>query len=226
MTVVVTGASSGIGKATALELYSRGTGLIISGRDPERLRSVSNSAGDCPAIAGDISEESTCASLFANIPHGPIAAVFAAGNAEFGPTLEFTQERWQSAIDTNLTGMFNCCRAAINAMLPRGGGKIVAVLSIAAMHPFSQSAAYVASKSGALGLVRSLQAEFREQGIAITAFIPGSTDTELWNRQNWSPDPTDMITPDDVAKTIADIVLSDLTGVFDEVVFMPKKGIL
>ena len=226
MTVVVTGASSGIGKATALELHARGAALVLSGRNEQRLSEVAQQAGNSRNIRGDVSSPEICSKLFATIPEGPLAAVFAAGNAEFGPTLDFTREQWQASIDANLTGLFNCCQAAIKAMLPRGGGKIVAVLSIAAKYAFPQSAAYVASKTGALGLIHSLQSEFRAQGIALTAFMPGSTDTELWDRQGWSPDRSDMISPQDVARAIADIVLTDSSGVFDEVVFMPKKGIL
>ncbi|MDQ2986160.1 MAG: SDR family oxidoreductase [Armatimonadota bacterium] len=226
MTTVVTGATSGIGKATALELHSRGIELVLSGRNRERLEQISKSTGNSPVVAGDICDPEVCASLFENISDGRVNAVFAAGTADFGPTLEFPAEKWKAAIDANLTGIFNCCRSAIKVMLPRGGGKIIAVLSIAAKHPFPQSAAYVASKAGALGLVRSLQAEFREQDIAITAFIPGSTATELWHRQDWSPTKADMIAPQDVGKAISDIILADSSAVYDEVVFMPKKGIL
>ena len=226
MTAVVTGASSGIGKATAIELYNRGVNVVVSGRSQERLGDVAEKTGNSRFVVGDISESAVCDSLFRDMPDGPIRAVFAAGNAEFGPTLEFTSDKWRAAIDANLTGLFNCCKSAIAAMLPRGGGKIVAVLSIASKHPFPESAAYVASKTGALGLIRSLQAEFRSQGIAITAFIPGSTDTELWDRQKWTPDPKDMIDPRDVANTIADIIMDESSGVYDEVVYMPKGGIL
>jgi len=226
MTVVVTGASSGIGRAVALELHIRGVDIILSGRNLVRLSEVSGSCGRSTAIVGDISDPATANKLFSNLPDGPVNAVFAAGTADFGPTTEFTDKLWEDAISSNLTGLFNCCRAAINAMLQRDGGRIINVLSIAATHPFPQSAAYVASKAGALGLTRSLQAEYRSQGIAITAFIPGSTATELWDRQSWSPDENEMIRPEDVAKAIADILLSDRTGVYDEVVFMPKKGIL
>lgn len=226
MTIVVTGASSGIGKATAIELHSRGVQLVLSGRNRERLEQVSRVTNNSRCVVGDVCDESVCSALFGPIPDGPIGAVFAAGTADFGPTLEFENHLWQAAVDTNLTGLFNCCRAAIRAMLPRGGGRIVSVLSVASKHPFSSAAAYVASKYGALGLTRSLQAEFRAEGVAITAFMPGSTATELWERQGWSPEEADMIRPEDVSRAIADIVLNETSGVFDEVVFMPKKGIL
>jgi short-subunit dehydrogenase len=226
MTVVITGASSGIGRAVALELHNRNLQLVLSGRNSDRLAEVSKSCGNAATVLGDLSSSDNADKLFSRLPDGPICAVFAAGTADFGPTTEFTDIQWNDAISSNLTGLFNCCRAAVNTMLQRGGGKIINVLSIASTHPFPQSAAYVASKAGALGLTRSLQAEYRSQGIAITAFIPGSTATELWDRQAWSPDQKDMIRPEDVAGAIADILLAGGTGYYDEVVFMPKKGIL
>lgn len=223
MTTVVTGATSGIGRAVAQELHRRGVALVLSGRDEARLNATAAQCGAKP-VAGDICE--TAEHLFDSLPHGPVSAVFAAGAASFGPSLEATEDDWEEAIHTNLTGLFRCCRAAIGAMLQRGGGRIVAVLSVASVHPFPSAAAYVASKAGALGLVRSLQNEFRAEGIAITAFMPGSAATELWERQDWSPERADMIDPDDVARAIANIVLDESSGVYDEVLFMPRKGIL
>jgi short-subunit dehydrogenase len=226
MIAVVTGASSGLGKATAKELYSRGAQLVLSGRNEERLTETAKHCDNASIIAGDIADSRIADQLFQDLPTGALCAVFVAGSATFGPTDQFSDDGWKAAIDANLTGLFNCCRAAVREMCNRGGGKIVNVLSIAAKHPFPQSAAYVASKTGAYGLTRSLQAEYRDQGIAITAFIPGSTNTELWHRQDWTPNENDMIDPNDVARVIADIALDTSTGVYDEVVYMPPKGIL
>ena len=226
MTVIVTGASSGIGRAVAAELHARGIVTVLSGRNEERLQASAEDCGGCRWVVGDVSDPTVAQKLFDALPEGRIGAVFAAGAADFGPTQTFENEKWDAAISANLTALYLCCKSAISTMLARGGGRIVNVLSIAALHPFPQSAAYVASKAGALGLTRSLQAEFRSQGIDITAFIPGSTATELWDKQQWSPNPVDMIEPADVARAIVDVLLSEASGVYDEVVYMPKRGIL
>lgn len=226
MTVIVTGASSGIGRAVARELHRREIETVLSGRNEERLQAASENCGNCRWVIGDVSDPNVTQKLFDALPEGRIGAVFAAGVADFGPTLTFETEKWDNTIAANLSALYHCCKSAIGVMLARGGGRIVNVLSIAATHPFPQSAAYVASKAGALGLTRSLQAEFRSQGIDITAFIPGSTSTELWDRQQWAPNPADMIAPEDVARAIVDILLSESSGVYDEVVYMPKRGIL
>ena len=226
MTVVITGASSGIGKATAIELHSHGVQLVLSGRNQERLRQTAEICGGSAWVAGDVADPVTAKKMFEIIPPGPVSAVFAAGSAKFGPTVDFESADFTLIVESNLTGLFNCCRAAIAEMLKRGGGKIVNVLSMASTNPIPGAAAYVAAKSGALGLTRSLQNEYRRQGIEITAFMPGSTSTELWDHQSFSPEKRDMISPADVAKAICAILLSESTGAVDEVVFMPKKGFL
>ena len=226
MTAVITGASSGIGAATALALHARDVGLVLSGRNEGRLAAVAGKCGGARYVVGDVEDPSLAEMLFAELPPGPVGAVFAAGNAKFGPTTEFSSEDWNNILTSNLTGLFHCCRAAIVTMLPRGGGKIINVLSLASTNPMPEAAAYVAAKAGGLALTRSLQNEYRKQGIELTAFMPGSTATELWSNQSFKPDEKDMIAPEDVGKAIADILLSDSTGAFDEVSFMPKKGFL
>lgn len=218
---MIAGASSGIGKATAMMLSERGWNLVVGGRDTERLAQVPGKH-----VLGSTEDNQTCGDYFASLPDGEIAAVYAAGYAVFGETLRTSREDWDKTLDANLTGMFEFCREAISAMLPRGGGRIVNVLSIACREAFPKSAAYVASKYGALGLTRSLAAEHRHNGILFTAFIPGSTDTPLWEDKDWRPAKEDMLKVDDVAKAIVDILELPRTVSYDEIVLLPPKGIL
>ncbi|HWP31243.1 MAG TPA: SDR family oxidoreductase [Fimbriimonadales bacterium] len=230
---VVTGAGSGIGRATCLALAKRGVSIIMGGRNTERLEST---AEECKGVnvrcsAGDVGNPDYTDSLFQYAlelreKSSKLLAVFAAGVAHFGPTLEQEHSLWEQTLRTNLTGIYNACRSAIRAMLPIGGGRIVNVLSTASKIPFPESAAYVASKYGALGLTRSLNAEFRKKGILLTAFLPGSSATNLWEAQPWSPPREDMLDPRDVGEMIAYIVTSPPTYNVDEIVFMPPKGVL
>lgn len=244
---VVTGASSGIGRECAIELSRREVSVVLSGRNESRLEETASRCRGAGVIAksvsGLIANPDYCARLFdeavemmstggrvaGTAPEGEsveLCAIFAAGTASFGPTVEYPPLAWQNTIEANLTGLFFCCQAAIKAMLSTGAGRIVNVLSIAAKQPFPQSSAYVASKFGALGLTHSLANEYREDGVFLTAFIPGSVDTPLWEGMKWTPERSDMLTATDVAKAIVDIVTAETEGVYDEVVFMPKKGIL
>lgn len=234
MVCVVTGASSGIGRAVAKECATRGASLVISGRNQERLASAKqeceNKGAFVHEIVGDVSDSKHCADLFSAATdiarEEQIAAVFAAGYASFGPTLESKDAAWHNTIASTLTGLFFSCRAAIKVMLPRGGGRIVNVLSIAAKMPFPGGAAYVAAKHGGLGLTAALSQEFRSQGIQLTAFMPGSVDTPLWDSMSSAPERSDMLSADEVADAIANIIFSNSKGTFDEVVYMPRKGFL
>ena len=224
MVCVVTGATGGIGRSTAVALASRGAKLVVSGRNVERLEDIRDETGGI-SVAGDVTLEGFPEQLFASAPSGELSAVFAAGVAHFGPTLEMPESAWKEMIEANLCGLYRCCLAAVSEMLRRGGGHILAVLSIASVEPFAQSAAYVASKYGGLGLIKSFAAEFRGKGIQFTAFMPGSTNTELW-RGAQSPKKENMLAPADVGMAIADILLSRAKGYYDEVIYMPPKGIL
>lgn len=229
---MITGASSGIGRSVAIELAKRNFALVLNARNDLRLQKTANEISgkvQVRTIAGQVEDSSTAESLFkAAMELSPLSiyAVFAAGFAQFGPTTELSDEVWNKSIATNLTGLRNCCQTAIQTMLACQGGRIINVLSIASRHPFPQSAAYVASKFGAYGLTLSLAAEYRTKDIAITAFIPGSVNTPLWQGNDWKPKPEDMLAPEDVAVAIANIIDSPLQGFYDEVIFMPPKGIL
>jgi 3-oxoacyl-[acyl-carrier protein] reductase len=224
MVCVMTGATGGIGSAVAEEMAMRGAKLVVSGRNSEKLDKLRLSTGGI-AVAGDVTAEGFAEKLFSIAPEGNLSAVFAAGSAHFGPTLQMSESGWKEIIETNLCGLYRCCLAAIAEMMRRGGGHVIAVLSIASVHPFPNSAAYVASKFGGLGLVKSLAAEFRDKGIQFTAFMPGSTDTELWSGEE-SPRKKDMLVAEDVGIAIADILFSKSKGYYDEVLYMPRKGIL
>jgi len=205
----------------------------MGGRSEERLQST---AEECKNVivryfSGDVRNPEYTDSLFKHALEfretpSNLFAVFAAGVAYFGPTLEQEESVWEETLGTNLTGIYNSCRSAIRAMLSIGGGRIVNVLSIAAKIPFSESASYVASKYGALGLTRSLNAEFRKQGIFLTAFLPGSSATSLWEGQPWSPPQEEMLDPRDVGEMIAYVATLPLAYNVDEIIFMPPKGVL
>lgn len=227
---MVTGASSGIGRAVALCLAQRGVHVALNGRNEQRLeearRACERAGVAAHAVTGDAGDDTVLQSLFEFQPELPLGAVFAAGYARFGDTLSLEDDVWDATIHANLTALYRGNRLAIQTMLTRGGGRIVNVLSVASRVAFPYSAAYVASKYGALGLTRSLAAEFRSRGIELIAFLPGSTNTELWDMQESNLDRSRMMKPEDVALAIVNALLHEGEAYLDEVLLMPPGGVL
>ncbi len=227
---MVTGASSGIGRAVAIRLAERGVHVALNGRNEERLeetrRACEEAGVNAHAVPGDAGDVAVLRALFEFHPETQLGAVFAAGYARFGGTLSLDPGVWEKTLHANLTALYHGNRVAIESMLSRGGGRIVNVLSVASRVAFASSAAYVASKYGALGLTRSLAAEFRSRGIELIAFMPGSTDTELWDEQGAAPDREQMMKPEDVALGIENALMHEGEAFLDEVLLMPPGGVL
>lgn len=232
---VITGASSGIGRSVAIALSKSETHLIINARREDELLNTKRMCEheNVDIIAGDISQPETAILIFQKfqeiiIQQKPVhlRAVFCAGYAKFGDTLQFEIEYWKKTFDVNLNGLFYCCKQALNVMLQHGGGRIFNILSIASKNAFSHSAAYVASKCGALGLTKSLNEEFRHRGVHFCAIMPGSTDTSLWQGQEITPPLEDMLNPEELGNFIANLTLQTNDIWIDEIVITPKKGVL
>ncbi len=216
---VVTGASSGIGRETALALGPKCDSIVVTARRGDLLQG--------PAAVGDLCDESTQDQIVALVQGqaGRIALINAAGTAEFGDSVEMGIESFKRQLDINLTASVSLTLKLLPLMLARGG-HVVNVLSIAATEPFAGAAGYCASKAGLYMFGKSLAGEYRSRGIRVTNILPGSTDTTLWDKQSFSPKKEDMLSPKAVAECIRDVVLSPADRSFDEIVLMPPKGIL
>jgi NAD(P)-dependent dehydrogenase (short-subunit alcohol dehydrogenase family) len=244
---IVTGASSGIGRATVEALIEANIEVVAASRSWEKLRDLRDKCAIHPC---DVTNQWNCEHLidFAKTgnPRTPVL-INAAGTAHFGPFAEIEdvdeaeQEedidrqlrehreklaKYVGQISANLLGPMHLCKAAIPWMLESGGGHILNVLSIAATHPFPGAAAYCASKAGLHMFGKALAAEYRSQNIRVTSLILGSTDTPLWDNQSFQPNRAEMLTPKAVAECIRDVVLSPPDRSYDEITLMPPKGIL
>ena len=180
---LVTGAGSGIGRATVHRLVDEGAtvvaadlsedGLAVTAKDSARPEAVS-------PLVGDVSDPAFGpAAVAAALEHGRLDVVVnSAGILRFEHTHEVALSSWQQIIDVNLTGTFLVCQAAIPALLD-GGGAIVNVASTAALAAHPWAAAYSASKGGVLALTRTLAIEYAKQGLRANAVCPGSIDTPI-----------------------------------------------
>jgi NAD(P)-dependent dehydrogenase (short-subunit alcohol dehydrogenase family) len=206
---LVTGASRGIGAATAEALAAAGVGVVLAARDRDALESVAQrikaAGGQAQAVPSDVGKREDVDALFAAIARvGPLAAlVCAAAVLTPAPFEETTPETWEQTLAVNLTGAFLCCRAAFGAMRAAGGGRIVNIASLSGIYAtekFPGLTAYNVSKYGVVGLTEAIAVEGREHGISAICLSPGAVDTEMLRVANPALRPG--LTPDDVARLI------------------------
>ena len=214
---VVTGASRGIGAATAAAVATAGAHVVLVARDGAALDDVAGrikeAGGLATAVPTDVSDETAVERLFAEVAgHGQLAAlVCAAGTLTRVPFPETTSRIWDQTLGVNLTGTFLCCRAAFGAMLPAGGGRIVNLASLSGVYAtekFPGLAAYNVSKYGVVGLTEAIAVEGKKHGISAICVSPGAVDTEMLRRANPALRPG--LTADDVAELIVALLDSPL----------------
>ncbi len=214
---VVTGASRGIGAATAEAIAGAGAHVVLAARDRDALDRVAGrirqAGGEATAVPTDVSQDAEVEHLFAAAgAAGPVAAlVCAAGVLTSAPFVETTTEIWEQTLRVNLTGSFLCCRAAFTAMRPAGEGRIVTIASLSGVYAtekFPGLAAYNVSKYGIIGLTEAIAVEGREHGISAICISPGAVDTEMLRRANPALRPG--LTPEDVAGLIVALLDSPL----------------
>ncbi|MDM7915525.1 MAG: SDR family oxidoreductase, partial [Candidatus Eisenbacteria bacterium] len=164
-TAWITGASSGIGRAVAIELEQAGWSIGAGSRDEPALRDLVSSFAQPERhafAAVDVRRTESVAAWTATLRAAtgePDAVIQCAGWGVFRKVVETTDEEWDRTIDTNLRGFFLVTRAVLPAMLERGDGRLLYILSVAAPTAIPNNAAYNASKFGALGFVEALRAE-------------------------------------------------------------------
>jgi NADP-dependent 3-hydroxy acid dehydrogenase YdfG len=206
--VVVTGASSGIGLATARRLADAGAALVLVARGRDRLEVVAAELG-AEAIAADTADPAAVDALRDRVLGSgvPFAVVNAAGGFDLAPVAETSPEMFDRMIDGNLRGPFLVTRAFLPAMLEAGHGVVVTVGSVAGRVAFPGNGAYSASKFGVRGLHAVLEQELRGTGVRCTLVEPAATDTPIWephapDRRDDLPDRSAMLPPDAVADAI------------------------
>lgn len=198
--VVVTGGSSGIGKATAELFASRGARVVAF------ARSQSSISGETLAVRGDVSDEKEVDRLFSECESrfGPChILVNAAGMIDPEHLIRTTTERWDRMFAVNVRSIFLTCRRALPKMIERRAGAIVNVASISGVigpEKFPGFVSYCASKAAVIELTEALAVEVKGMGIRVNCVSPGSVDTKMWAQASGGA-PASM-TPEEIARTI------------------------
>ena len=229
---LVTGANRGIGFAVARALAREGCDVIITGRDARNLEKAGRELGKLGgSVLGqicDVRDPNSVEYLFALVRRLRRPLDFLINNAGIGhpnrTVSELPHSVWAEVIDTNLTGTFLVTQAALAVM--KRGGTIVNNLSIAAERVFAGSAAYNASKHGALGFTDTLREELRPKGIRVVALMPGATDTAIWETM-WPKAPRrKMMSAETIAGVVVNALLVPENSSVEKIVIMPAGGTL
>jgi NAD(P)-dependent dehydrogenase (short-subunit alcohol dehydrogenase family) len=216
---VVTGASRGIGRATAEALGDAGVHVLLAARSGSEIEDVAtklrNKGRQARAVACDVSVPDDVDRLFAEVKSlGSLSVlVCAAGVLEKAPIEETTDEQWARTLATNLTGTFLCARRAFTSMRA-DGGRIVTIASLSGVYAtekFPGLAAYNVSKYGVVGLTEAIAVEGREHGISAICLSPGAVDTDMLRAA--APHLNPGLTPEDVGRLIVALLDGDLAPI-------------
>ena len=184
---IVTGASSGIGRAIALAYAREGARVVVSDTNPvggeETVALVRQAGGNALFAAADVAVADDCATLVERTVQAYGRLDVACNNAgiagELAPTADYPLEAWQRVIAVNLTGVFHCMKYEIAQMLKTGGGAIVNIASILGAVGFANAPAYSAAKHGVLGLTKTAALEYGAQRVRINAVGPAFIHTPM-----------------------------------------------
>jgi 3-oxoacyl-[acyl-carrier protein] reductase len=228
---IVTGGSRGIGRAIASGLLQKGTHVAISGVNKEYLEKaeveltrVAAGGARLLTFVADVRDHLAVESLIDETArrHGGIdILVNNAGVGWFGSLESQGHDEWRRVMDTNVTGVFNCCKAAIPHLRRRGGGYIINISSLAGSNPFVGGVSYCASKAAVDAFSEALMQEVRHDGIRVSYIKPGSVNTDFMGQAD--PENEWKLRPDDVAQVVIDLVSHDQRSLPSRVDMRPSR---
>jgi len=229
-TAVVTGSTKGIGLAIAEGLLDGGARVVISARNGREVEEVGGRLsiahrGRVALTTCDVRVESDVAKLFECADQAFGGVDILVNNAGVGlhkNLADTTLAEWNTVIETNVTGVFLCSRAAIQRMRKRGGGYIINISSLAGKNTFPGATAYNASKFALNGMSEALMQEVRHDGIRVSWVMPGSVNTYFGGT---APDPAMewKLTAEDIARVVLDLLSHDPRSLPSAVEIRPSR---
>mgnify|MGYP006274644331 CR=1 FL=1 len=233
---LITGASRGIGAATARALAQAGFDLLLVARSADALEQLASELRtlgrhvETAAIDLSCSDaiEAPLQALCARLDQPPALVVNNAGVAYTGPLSAMPLERWQWLLQLNLTSVFQICRVVVPLLRGGGGGRIINISSHAARNAFPDWGAYCVSKAALASFSRCLAEEERSHGITVSTLTLGAVNTPLWDSEtvDSSFDRRAMLDPHRVAEAILYMAQQPNTQAVDDLTLMPAAGVL
>lgn len=233
---LVTGATSGIGRATALAFAQQASfDLVLLGRSPVKIdrvvAEVSTYGCSASAYALDFSVLDQIVPRIQAIQQevgGIDVLVNCAGIGYTGSIASITLQDWQTLLTLNLTSALQCVQAVLPSMRQQQSGHIINVASIAAQQVFPDWGAYCVSKAALATLSKAIAVEERCHGIRVTTIYPGAVNTPLWDTDTVSStfDRSKMLTPEMVAQSILQVAMVPPEAIVEELTLMPSAGAL
>jgi short-subunit dehydrogenase len=230
---LITGASSGIGRATALQFAKAGIHLALVSRSKDKLDALATEVRDLGVEASVYPLDLALVDQVKDTI-GAIATDFGAidilvNNAGIGYTgdlLTTPLADWQQVMNLNLTSVLQCVQGVLPGMRERHQGTIINIASVAGYHAFPGWGAYNVSKAGLIALSKTLAAEERANGIRVTIISPGAVNTPIWDTETVQADfdRSRMLTPDVIAQTILHAALLPSHAVVEEMTVTPSAG--
>jgi NADP-dependent 3-hydroxy acid dehydrogenase YdfG len=175
---VVTGASSGIGAATARALVSDGFQVVLGARRIERVERVATEVGG-EAFALDVTDPRSVEAFVEHVPRCDVLVNNAGGALGLGPLAEADEEQWRTMYESNVLGTMRMTRALLPQLIASGDGHLVAVTSIAGFEAYRGGSGYIAAKHAQRSLLRNLRLELLGQPVSVTEVAPGMVETEF-----------------------------------------------
>lgn len=232
---LITGATSGIGRATALRLASLGYGIIATGRRAERLEAlraeIEAAGGTCRTLCFDVRDEQACIAAL-----DPLERIdLLVNNAGLAAGLEHidrgSSADWDAMIDTNVKGLLYVTRTVTPKMVAAGSGHVINIGSIAGTEPYENGAVYCASKHAVHAISQAMRADLLQSGIKVSEIRPGMVETEFslvrfHGDRRRADDTYRGVTPltgDDIAEAIAWIVQLPAHMNVNDIVLMPSQ---
>jgi 3-oxoacyl-[acyl-carrier protein] reductase len=229
-TAIVTGGTKGIGRGIAEALIREGVSVCISARHLNELNGAVDqlnqlNAGRAVGFVCDVRDDRQVRGLVAHTIKelgGLDILINNAGIGIFKTVEETLPEDFRAVLETNVFGVFYCCREAIPEMKRRGGGYIINISSLAGVNAHPRMAAYNASKFGLNGFSEALMQEVRHDNIKVSYVMPGSVNTEFGG-DTPSAEKSWQLTPQDIARVVLDLLQHDDRSLVSRVEIRPSK---